>query len=58
MNVIDRFQLEKSLTDKSTEAETRTREIDEERKRVGELSQQLQEINVRIIEVILSNHGK
>ena len=47
MNVIDRFQLEKSLTDKSAEAEARTRETTEEKKRVEELNQQNKDLKVR-----------
>ena len=49
MNLINRFQLEKNLTDKSAEAEAQARETTEEKKRVEELCQQLQEVNVRII---------
>ena len=47
MNVINRFQLEKNLTDRSAEAEARTREIDEEKKRVKELNQQNTDLKVR-----------
>ena len=49
MNVIDRFQLEKSLTDKSAEAEAQARETAEGKKKVDKLNQQLQEVNVRIM---------
>ena len=51
MNVIDRFQLEKELTEKSAEAEAQARQIAEERKKVQKLNQQLQEVNV-------GNHSK
>ena len=51
INEIHRFQLEKSLTDKSAEAEAWARETAEERKRVQELNQQLQDVNV-------GNHSK
>ena len=47
MNVIDRFQLENGLTDKSAEAEAQARETAEEKKKVEKLNQQLQEVNVR-----------
>ena len=47
MNVIDRFQLEKSLTDKSAVAEAQAREIDEGKKRVKELNQQNKDLKVR-----------
>ena len=47
MNVIDRFQLEKSLTYKSAESEAQAREIAEERKRVQEVNQQYKDLKVR-----------
>ena len=47
MNVIDRFQLEKSLTDKSAEAEAWARKTAEKERKLQEVNQQLQEVNVK-----------
>ena len=47
MNVIDRFQLEKSLTDKSAEAEAWAKETAEGKKRVQELNQQNTDLKVK-----------
>ena len=44
MNVIDRFQLEISLTDKSAEAEAQAREMAEKERKLQEVEQQLQEV--------------
>ena len=50
MNVINRFQLEKSLADKSAEAKAQAREIAEERKRVQEVNQQYKDLKVRSLQ--------
>ena len=46
--VIDRFQLEKTLTDKSAEAEAQAREIADNRRRLQHLKQGIKELRVRL----------
>ena len=46
--VINRFQLEKTLTDKSAEAEAQAREIADNRRRLQHLNQANEELRVRL----------
>ena len=52
MNVIYRFQLEKSLADKSAEAEAQAREMDEKERRLQEVNQENEDLKVRSLEII------
>ena len=47
MNEINRFELEKRLAEKSSEAQAQAREIAGERKRLQQVNRRLQEVNVR-----------
>ena len=57
MNVLDRFQLERSLTDKSAEAEAQARKINEGKKRMQKLNQQNTDLKVKNYGVVYNKRN-